>query len=72
MSKTEETATDNEILLTIPEACRLLRCSRATLYKLRRAGRIEILKLGYRTARVVKGSINKMIEENRQERRSAS
>jgi excisionase family DNA binding protein len=34
------------LLVTIPEACRLLSISRTHLYKLHRNGRLEIIKLG--------------------------
>jgi excisionase family DNA binding protein len=54
---------DDAVLLTVPEACRMLRCSRATLYKLRNAGRIDMLKLGHRTTRVTKQSIDRLMHE---------
>jgi excisionase family DNA binding protein len=64
MPKTEGTSEDDLLLLTVPEACKLLRCSRATLYNLRNAGRIEMLKFGHRTSRVVKRSIDKLLAES--------
>lgn len=57
-------APDDVMLLTVLEACRLLRCSRATLYNLRNAGRIEMVKLGHRTTRVVKRSVDQLLHEN--------
>jgi excisionase family DNA binding protein len=52
-------------LLTVREACKLLRCSRATLFnKLRKEGRIEMVKLGYRTVRITKRSVDKILAES--------
>jgi excisionase family DNA binding protein len=57
---------DESLLLTVQEACHMLRCSRATLYNLRNAGRIEMVKFGHRTSRVVKSSIDRLIAETKQ------
>lgn len=51
-------------LLTVIEACKMLRCSRSTLYNLRDAGKIKMLRLGYRTSRVVKQSVERLIREH--------
>jgi excisionase family DNA binding protein len=63
MPNAKQDDAQEELLLTVPEACELLRCSRATLYKLRNEGRIEMLKFGHRTSRVVKRSIDKLLQE---------
>jgi excisionase family DNA binding protein len=62
-AKTDEIRPD-DVLLTLPQACRVLRCSRSTLFKLHREGRIEMVKLGYRTSRVIKRSIDKLLIES--------
>jgi excisionase family DNA binding protein len=48
-------------LMTVVEACRVLRCGRTQLYKLRNQGHIEMVKFGHRTTRVSKRSIEKYL-----------
>jgi excisionase family DNA binding protein len=55
---------DDDVVLKVREACKLLRCSKATLYNLHRKGRIEMVKLGSRTTRVLKRSIDKLLAES--------
>jgi excisionase family DNA binding protein len=62
-AKPDELGPD-DVLLTVKEACKILRCSRPTLFKLKREGRIEMIKYGYRTARIVKRSVDKLLQES--------
>jgi excisionase family DNA binding protein len=54
---------NEEELLTVQESMKLLRCSRATLYNLKKAGKIETVKYGHRTVRVYRRSIDKLLRE---------
>ena len=49
-------------LISIDEACTMLRLSRTTIYQLARSGQVEIKKLGPKTARVVVASLERYIE----------
>lgn len=60
---------DAPLLLTVPEACTLLRISRWSFYRLLREGRIETIRLGSRRL-VPAAGLERLIEQLVQESRS--
>ena len=50
-------------LVTVEQAMSALKCSRATIYKLRDAGKLEIVRITDRMTRVTERSLNKMIDD---------
>jgi excisionase family DNA binding protein len=54
---------DDTELLTVTEAARLLRVSRASAYSLAAAGRLPIVKVGPRSIRVSRARLARWIEE---------
>lgn len=51
-------------LLTQSEVCRQLRVSPKTLQLLRRARRIDYMRLGHRTIRFTRAAVEKFMKEN--------
>jgi excisionase family DNA binding protein len=54
---------DDRSLRTITQACALLSCSRPTIYKLWREGRLELVKLGGWHTRVTFRSLNRLLND---------
>lgn len=49
-------------LLTVRQACELLNCGKKKLYELDKAGKIEMVKLGYST-RITEVSLRRFVSE---------
>lgn len=49
-------------VLTIPESCRLLKIGTTKLRELISSGSLEVVRLGYRTVRVKRSSIKRLLE----------
>jgi excisionase family DNA binding protein len=54
---------DGRRLRTIAEATELLSCSRPTIYKLWREGRLELVKLGGWHTRVTSRSLDRLLND---------
>jgi len=50
-------------LITVARAAELLSCSRAKIYDLHRAGVLELRKIGYRSTRVSKDSVDRIVTD---------
>ncbi len=51
-------------VLTIEEAARILRVSRATAYALARAGRLPVVELGPRSRRISRAALMRFLEQH--------
>lgn len=56
-------ARDDRSLLTIAQVCTMLNCSRPTIYKLKREGRLVLVPFGTGRTRITSESVNRYIDE---------
>lgn len=55
---------DDEVaLLTIAQVCTILNCSRPTIYKLKKEGRLMLVPFGKGRTRITSLSLNKYLDE---------
>jgi excisionase family DNA binding protein len=62
-SKLLPKARDDRSLLTIAQVCTMLNCSRPTIYKLKREGRLVLVPFGTGRTRITSESVNRYIDE---------
>jgi excisionase family DNA binding protein len=62
-SKLLPKAQDERSLLTIAQVCTILNCSRPTIYKLKREGRLVLVPFGTGRTRITSVSLNRYLDE---------
>lgn len=61
--KLPKTRDDQVALLTIAQVCNILNCSRPTIYKLKREGRLMLVPFGTGRTRITSESLNRYLNE---------
>jgi len=54
---------DDRSLLTIAQVCTILNCSRPTIYKLKKEGRLVLVPFGTGRTRITSKSLNEYLDE---------
>lgn len=53
----------DEDLITVAQAAELLNCSRPKIYNLHKDGRLDMRKIGWRSTRITRASINRLLAD---------